>query len=262
MRVGGMAFGNGVLMRGPHFWALARADGTMLDGRIRTLLTRHRWLRLPIVRSLVSLAEMMGLAIFLHSRNGVRRGVILLAWLGLYIAFDFALGVVFALMIPNILLGNVLLGLCGIAFGLLALRQGLGKTIWGYHGAEHKAVNAYEHGADLSDLEAVAGHNRVHDRCGTNLMVIAFLLLMLGYWPIGGLAGGELLGGVYGVLVVAVAFEFFRLVSRRPDSRLSRVALAGGRALQRHVTTREPDFQQLHSACTALTRVIELERGA
>lgn len=262
MRVGGMAFGNGVLMRGPHFWAFARADGTMLEGRLRTLLTRHRVLRLPVLRSLVALAEMVGLAIFLHSRNGFRRGATLLIWLALYVAFDFALALVFALYVPSLFLGNALLAVSSIVFGLVALRRGLGKAVWRYHGAEHKAVNAYERGVDLTDIEAVAEHSRVHDRCGTNLVVIAFLFLMLGYWPIGGFAGGELFGAVYGVLVVAVAFEFFRLLSRRPGWRVSRVVLAGGRALQRHVTTSEPGPEQLRLACAALLRVVELERGA
>ena len=262
MRVGGMAFGNGVLIRGPHFWAFAREDGTVLEGRLRTLLARYRWLRVPVVRSLVSLVEMVGMAVFLHSRNGLARGAMLLAWLGLYVAVDFVLGLAVATYIPSLLLGNVLLGVAGIALGLVVLRQGLGKTVWRYHGAEHKAVNAYEHGADLTDIKAVAGYSRVHDRCGTNLVVIAFVLLMLGYWPIGGLAGGELFGAVYGVLIVAIAFEFFRLVSRKPGSRVSKVVLAGGRALQRHVTTAEPEPQQLRLACAALERVLEFELGA
>lgn len=261
MRVGGMAFGNGVLMRGPRFWAFARADGVMLEGRLRTLLTRHRWLRVPIVRSLVGLAEMVGLALSLHSKNGLRRGAWLLACLVLYIVFDFALSVAIAVWVPSVLLGNVLLGASGLVLGLLVLRQGLGKTVWRYHGAEHKAVNAYEHGADLMDIEAVAGYSRVHIRCGTNPVVIAFVLLMLGYWPIGGLAGGEVFGAVYGVLIVVIAFEFFRLVSRKPGSRVSRVILFGGRALQRYVTTSEPEPEQLGVACAALSRVVELERG-
>ena len=44
---------------------------------------------------------------------------------------------------------------------------------------------------------------------------------------------------------------------------MSRAApfLAKGRVLQRHVTTSEPELEQLGVACAALSRVIELERG-
>lgn len=261
MRVGGMALGNGVLMRGPHFWALARTDGTIMEGRVHTLLTKHRWLRTPVLRSLVAFVEMMGLAIVVHRRNGARRGASLLFWLLLCLAVEIGLSYVLPLVMPNPVLGNVLLGLLSFAFGLLALRQGLGKTVWRYHGAEHKAVNAYEGGADVSGTEAVMTYSRVHDRCGTNLMVIVFLVLMLGYLPIGG-ALGELVGTIYGVFAIAVSLELFRLVTRRPRSRVSRVVLAGGRTLQRHITTREPAREHIDLACAALGRVLELERGA
>jgi len=257
-----MAFGNGVLMRSQHFWAWARADGTVTDGPLRTLLDRHRWLRLPILRSAVALVEMIGLTIALHRRNGVRRGASLLVWLGLCLAVDFCLSLALPLLIHSPLLANGLLEILGLAFALLALRQGLGETVWCYHGAEHKAVNAYEGGADLSDPGAVMAYSRIHNRCGTNLVVIFFFLLMLGYLLPGGLAMGGVLGGVYALLAISVSFELLRLIGRWPKSLASRVALSGGRLLQRCVTTREPGLEHLELACIALRRVIELEERA
>jgi uncharacterized protein YqhQ len=256
-----MAFGNGVLMRSPHFWAWARADGTVTDGLLRTLLDRHRWLRLPVLRSVVVFVEMIGLAILLHRRNGVRRAVLLLVWLGLYLAVDLCLSLTLPQLIHSPLLGNAVLEILSFAFALLALRQGLGKAVWRYHGAEHKAVNAYEAGANLRDPEAVMTYSRIHDRCGTNLVVIVVLLLILGYLPLEGLAAGEVLGSIYAVLVIAVSLELFRLIGRRPKLLVSRVALSGGRALQRCLTTREPAREHLELACAALRRVIELEKG-
>ena len=262
LRVGGMAFGNGVLMRSPRFWAWARADGTVMDGPVRTLLNHHRWLRLPVLRSAVALVKMIGLTIFLHRRNGARRAAALLVWLGVCLAVDFCLSLVLPQLVHSPLLENALLQILGLGFALLALRQGLGKTVWRYHGAEHKAVNAYEAGADLSDPEAVMTYSRIHDRCGTNLVVIMVFLLMLGYLPLGGLAVAQVLGGVYAVLVIAVSFELFRLIVRWPRSRVSRVVLSGGKVLQRCVTTREPAGEHLELACAALRRVVELERRA
>lgn len=105
-------------------------------------------------------------------------------------------------------------------------------------------------------------YSRIHDRCGTNLVVITVFLLMLGYLPLGGLVVGEALGGVYAVLVVVVSFELLRLIVRRPRWLVSRVILAGGRALQRCVTTREPAREHLELACAALRRVTDLESKA
>jgi uncharacterized protein YqhQ len=262
MRVGGMALGNGVLMRGPHYWALARADGTVVDGRLRTLLAKHRWLRVPVVRSIVGLAEMFGLALVVHRRNGVRGAAPLILWMALCIGVDFGLSFALPRLISNPVLGSVLLELLSLAFALLTLWWALGRSVWRYHGAEHKAVNAYEGGADLGDTDAVMTYSRVHDRCGTNLLVIVFLLVLIGYLPMEALALGTLLSALYSVLVVAVALELFRLVTRRPQSRVSRAVLAGGRALQSRLTTREPARAQVGVACAALGRVLELEGGA
>ncbi len=262
LRVGGMAFGNGVFMRSPRFWALARADGTLIDGPVRSLLHRHRWLRLPLLRSAIALFEMVALTIPLHRRNGVRPAVSLLAWLGLAMLMSLCLGVILPALIPSALLAGALLEVLSFAFALLALRQGLGANVWRYHGAEHKAVNAYEAGADPADPEAVMMHSRIHDRCGTNLVVLIVALLIAGNLPLGGRPLAAQLGGLYSLVVLLVALELFRLIGRWPRSPLSRVALAGGRVLQRYVTTREPAPEHLEPACTALRRVLELERAA
>jgi uncharacterized protein YqhQ len=262
LRVGGMACGNGVFMRGPRFWALARADGTLLEGPVRSLLPRHRWLRLPLLRSAIALVEMLAMTILLHRRNGVRPAASLLAWLALAMLCSLGFSVVLPALIHGTLLAGALLEVLSFALALLALRQGLGEAVWRYHGAEHKAVNAYEAGADLCDPEAVMAHSRIHDRCGTNLVTFIVVLLIAGYLPLGGRPLADQLGGLYSVLVLVLALELFRLVGRWPRAPLSRVALAGGRTLQRCLTTREPAPLHLEPACTALRRVLELEGAA
>jgi hypothetical protein len=257
-----MAFGNGVFMRGPNYWAWAREDGTIVDAPVHTLLRQHRWLRAPVVRSAVTLAEMLALAFSLHRRNGVLRGARLLAWLMACLVADFGFNLAVPYLVRAPLPQQVIVGVLDFAFGLLALRFGLGRNIWRYHGAEHKAVNAYEAGADLADVQAAMAYSRVHDRCGTNLVVLSVLLMLLGYPLVGVLATGGYGGILYTVAVIVVAFEFFRLITRRPTSRVSRALLAGGKALQRVVTTREPAAEHMALACAALSRVLELERGA
>ncbi len=59
--VGGQAVMDGVMMRGPHSWAVAvrRYDGTIAvqHRELVSFATRHRWARLPIVRGVVALFE-------------------------------------------------------------------------------------------------------------------------------------------------------------------------------------------------------------
>jgi uncharacterized protein YqhQ len=254
-----MAFGNGVLMRGPHYWAWATEGKEVAYAPVRSLLDRGRLARIPVLRSLVSFVEMMVLMVSLHRRNGLRRSARLLAFLVAAFACDFGLGLLIPFLVPNLVAANVVMGVVVFVLGIGAMRLGLGKKIWRYHGAEHKAVNAYEGGADLRDLSQVARFSRVHDRCGTNLAVIALLITLVSYFVLQALPFG--LGGLYALLVIAVSLEFFRLLGRRPKSAATRVFLAGGRALQRRVTTAEPEPDHLKLACDALRCVLELESG-
>lgn len=257
MRVGGMAFGNGVLMRGPHYWAWATEERGVVHAPVRTVLAHRRLARIPLLRSLILLFEMIVLMISLHRRNGPRRSLRLLACLGALVALDLGLAVAVPLVIPNGPVANAVVGLLVFALGIGALRLGLGREVWRYHGAEHKAVNAYEGGADLRDLEQVAGFSRVHDRCGTNLAVIALLITLVSYVVLQSLP--FVLGGVYALFVIAVSLEFFRLIGRRPRSAAGRVFLSGGRVLQRSFTTAEPAPRHLGLACDALCCVLDLE---
>ena len=129
--------------------------------------------------------------------------------------------------------------------------------MWRYHGAEQKAVNAYEARADLRDGAAVNGFSRIHDRCGTNLVPIVFALALL-CLPLSTGALGQVLSLAAAVLVIAAALELFRLVERAPRSPVSRAVLLG-RALQRVLTTREPRSEHLDLARRALLQVLEAE---
>lgn len=261
LRIGGMAFGNGVLMRGPNYWAWARDDGTVLEAPVHTWTESHRWLRFPLVRSAVLLGEMFALMFRLHRLNGRRRALRLLGFLLLAAAVNVSLGTFLPLVIPSLFAAEILLLILGFSVMLAAMRLGLGSTVWRFHGAEHKAVNAYEHGEDMSDVGSVMKYSRVHDRCGTNLVAVCLLLLLLGYLPLAAPVMAGIIGTLYGVAVLLISVEVFRLLVRRPRSGISRTLLAGGKALQRCVTTKEPTADQLELACVALIRVLDLENG-
>jgi uncharacterized protein YqhQ len=254
-----MAMGEGIVMRSAHFWATARGDGFLEHGAVNSILERDARLRLPLVRSLVALFEMTGFAIARHKSNPRRRNRRLLAWIGVYCLLGIALQLVLPALHQGALLDNVLLQVGGVALSLLVLWLGMGRDVWRYHGAEHTAVNAYEHDADLDDMDEVSAFSRIHDRCGTNLVAL-IIVLMVAYAPF---YTDSLLSDVVGVLwsflAIAIAFELFKLVSHWPHSPLTRAVLFPGRLMQRTLTTRRPTHEQLRVACEALKVVTALE---
>jgi uncharacterized protein YqhQ len=256
-----MAFANGVVMRSGRSWAWARDDGTVLHGTAASLLEDWRWLRLPVLRSAVSFIEMTAFSLRLHRLNGGRRTTRLLAWLAVCILASVALSSVVHALVDIQMLGGVVLQALSMLLALAVLQLGMGAEVWRYHGAEHKVVNAYEARADLRDEATLKGFSRIHDRCGTNLVLIVFALALL-CLLLGSSALGQALSLVAGVLVIAVALELFRLIERRPRSSLSRAVLFGGRTLQRVLTTREPRSEHLDLAKRALLGVIEVESAS
>ena len=242
---------------GPTIGHGLQRTGEWRHAPVRTLLDRGRLGRIPLLRSLISFFEMIVLMVS-HPPAQRACGAALGCWSSSRPPSPSISGVGFVIpyLIPNALAASVATGLVVFALGIGAMRLGMGKAVWRYHGAEHKAVNAYEGGADLSDLEQVAHFSRVHDRCGSNLAVIALMphscqLFRPADLPV-------VLGGIYSLFVIAVALEFFRLIGRQAHvSRASRVVLAGGRALQRSVTTAEPGPEHLE-ARDALRRVLDL----
>src|SRR5439155_1851514 len=91
-----------------------------------------------------------------------------------------------------VLVGGLIRGSSFVAYlGLQSLRPSL-RRVFQYHAAEHKAINAYEAGEELTP-ERVQRFSLIHPRCGTAfllwVMVIAiFVFAFFGrpawYWLI------------------------------------------------------------------------------
>ena len=63
--IGGQAVLEGVMMRGPSAWSVAvrKADGDIAEVNrpIASVLLKHKWLRIPIVRGVVALGESLAI---------------------------------------------------------------------------------------------------------------------------------------------------------------------------------------------------------
>ena len=133
------------------------------------------------------------------------------------------------------------------------------RRVFQYHAAEHKAINAFEAGDDLTP-ETVQRHSLIHPRCGTAfllwVMVIAiFVFAFFGrpdwYWLI---ASRILLLPV----IAGLAYELIRFAGKHTDNRVLMTLLAPGLWLQR-LTTREPTLDQLEVSIRALKEVLRIE---
>jgi uncharacterized protein YqhQ len=130
------------------------------------------------------------------------------------------------------------------------------QRVFGYHGAEHKAINAYEAGAPLT-VESVRSFTRIHPRCGTSFLVITAMIGFVIFLLVSGLPLWQRIGAriVLIPLVAAVALEFLRFASANYYRPWVRRLLAPTLATQ-YLTTREPDDAMIAAAIAALVPVL------
>jgi uncharacterized protein YqhQ len=127
------------------------------------------------------------------------------------------------------------------------------RKILKYHGAEHKAIAAYEAGAPVT---AAAGFSRFHPRCGTSFLVVSAMVSIVVYGAVLAVTGvftypaliaTRLIGAP---VVTAIAFEIQRQASRHAEGRLRFLSWPGMWAQK--LTTAPPSPEELEVACAAL----------
>jgi uncharacterized protein YqhQ len=191
-------------------------------------------------------------------------------WVTVAIALAFAVGLFFVLplliihfldrWIASAVVSNLVEGVIRLAIllGYLLLIGQMRdiRRVFGYHGAEHKTINAYEAGEPL-DVPSVQRQSTLHTRCGTGFLLVVVLLsivvfVFLGRPPL----PLRILSRIVLVpAIAAVAYEFIRFGAAHYGNRLVRLLLTPSLALQR-VTTREPEDGMVETAIVALKRVL------
>jgi uncharacterized protein YqhQ len=282
---GGQAVMEGVMMRGTKALAVAvrQPDGSItihtepLDPKIYA----SRLARIPFLRAITSLWDtlVLGIRTLMWSaetalgpeeqvqfKGPVAWGTVALSFIlgiGLFFVIPLLLARLIDRTISSSLLSNLLEGAIRLLIFVLYLwavgRMAEIRRVFAYHGAEHKTINAYEAGAELTPAE-VARFSTAHFRCGTafllSVLVISILVFSLLGRPPLGLA---ILSRILLIPVVAgVAYEYIKFTNRHRDNALVRALAAPNLALQR-LTTREPEPAMLEVAIAALKRVLEAE---
>ncbi|MBA2512072.1 MAG: DUF1385 domain-containing protein [Rubrobacter sp.] len=247
LQFGGMARWDGLDLFGPNFMSVAyRKDGEV-HVRVETSnipkIENHlalRISRLPILRS-----------VFLWSRLLLQ--VVGSLWTLLFFAATMAvlwlfvrlmefggggvgpLGGLFAFFAAFPILPIMLLFFAGMKL----------SPIGRYHGAEHKAVAAYEKYGEVT-MQGAKSSSRIHPRCGTNILVYIVLAALLdpliGWWG-------------YAFLQFILISEAWFIFGR------TRPSIAIGNLFQKYLTTTEPRRAELEVSVESMNRLLEAELG-
>jgi uncharacterized protein YqhQ len=135
------------------------------------------------------------------------------------------------------------------------------RRVFGYHGAEHKTINAFEAG-DALEPEIVAGHSLEHPRCGTAFLLSLVLISVLVFTLLGPMPLWlRLVSRVLLIPVMAaIAYEYIRWTATHLDSSFVRLIIRPNLALQR-LTTREPTLAMIEVAIASFTAMREQEQA-
>jgi uncharacterized protein YqhQ len=281
---GGQAVLEGVMMRGPDAWALAvrRPEGDIYVDRhqLAPLARRLRLFRLPFFRGIGVLADSLAIGVRALAISGNQA-------LGedeqlsdRQMGWSLAVGAVFFTLVfilapaagtswlsrhlPSNLAFNLVEGLVRLAFflGYILLISQLRdiRRVFQYHGAEHKAIHCYEAGLPLEPGN-VDRFPTLHVRCGTNFLLILFVVTLVLFTVGFSLVGRPPLLVRVPIqllavpVIVGIAYEGIRLGAGRERSPLVRAVMQPGLWLQM-LTTKPPTRDMLEVAIRALEQVL------
>jgi len=289
---GGQAILEGVMMRGRRFMAVAvRAP----DKRIVVTsepLPMHLYggviQKIPFVRGMTLLWDALGLGMkaLMFSADIQMQGgenaapaeaaslAKPLAWTTVAIALVFGIGVFFVTPLAivgfaerfvgahtiwsNLAEGFIRLVLLVGYVGLIGRMPDI-RRVYGYHGAEHMTIHAWEHDDPL-DPEHVALYPPAHPRCGTAFLleVVAIsvvLFALLGTPNIWVRVASRV---VLIPVIAGIAYELLRLGGKYPNNPVLGWVVAPGLLLQ-SLTTRYPDRAQMEVAIASMNELLKRE---
>ncbi len=297
IEVGGQAVIEGVMMRGPKYIATAirRKDGAIEIAKKQFISKTkdNKLLALPILRGFIGLIEMMIIGFktlnFSASRAELdseekKEKSETKEKINEIFSYLFAFSLAFLLFafLPyqiadwmNLSKGNIYFNLFAgsiriVFFVLYVWLIGLMKDvhrIFQFHGAEHKAVHAFENNSDLS-IKDVQKFSSLHPRCGTSFMFFVLLIAILIFS-----VADTIFAYFWGVphifirlgyhflmmpLISGISYEVLKLSGKNINHPLVKFMTAPGLLLQR-ITTQRPNNQQIEIAVIAMKCALEMD---
>ncbi|MBI5098815.1 MAG: DUF1385 domain-containing protein [Nitrospirae bacterium] len=281
--IGGQAVIEGVMMRAGNVWTVAvrnpEKEIVIKKEGVRQL---PRPLKLPLLRGVVALIQSLSIGIraLLYSAEASGHDeekpssvslfftvfVAFVIGIGLFLLFPLyatkLLGLLFLSINNSSLIFNFADGIIRVlVFLIYILSINMSKDIkrvFQYHGAEHKAVHAYEAGEELTP-ENADKYSTLHPRCGTSFLLIVMMMsiLIFSMIPKEWHFMEKFLSRIILMpLIAGVSYEFIKFSSKRMKNPLVRFAAAPGLWLQK-LTTGKPSHDQIEVAVRALKEVLE-----
>jgi uncharacterized protein YqhQ len=284
MTYGGQAVIEGVLMRGQKSLAIAMRDP---DGKIvihrekLASIYKSKITKMPFVRGVILLWDALGLGmraltISANTQTGedeklegpalyLTLGLSLTLGIGLFFLLPAGLGGLAERFLGwSVWWNNLLEGVIRLAL-LVGYIWAIGfmpdvRRLFAYHGAEHKTINAYEAGEELTP-ENVARYSLQHARCGTAFMLTLVLLSILVFTLLGPLSMFWRLATrvLFIPILAGIAVEYIRWTANHLDSPFVQAIIKPNLALQ-SLTTREPDESMLEVAIAAFKDMHQAEQ--
>ena len=295
INIGGQAVIEGVMMRAPRSIAIAvrRPTGEIVvkKDEVVPLSERYPVVKFPIVRGAVALFQslIVGITALNFSANeamveaeGTEEKTELSSWaMAGTMAVAFGFGILLFFVLPlyatklltqlsfisdNNIIFNMVDGVIRVAVFLIYIwsisRMKDIQRVFQYHGAEHKSIFAFEAGDELT-VANVRNYSCLHPRCGTSFLLIVMLVSIVIFslipklWPFYMKAGARV---VFLPLIAGVSYELLKWSAKNDHSRLVRMVIAPGLALQR-LTTREPDDSQIEVAIRSMEEALAVNAG-
>jgi uncharacterized protein YqhQ len=284
---GGQAVIEGVMMRGREAVAIAmRAPNKdiVIHHEPLSKIYKSRIAKIPFLRGLIMLWDALGLGmraltISANTQTGedeklegpalfITLGISLTFAIGLFMLTPAALGHLTESLLSQgssaTWVGNLVEGLVRLAI-LIAYIVVIGyipdiRRVFAYHGAEHKTINAFEAGAELTP-QNVRGFSLEHPRCGTAFLLTLVLISIVVFALLGPMPMAlRLLSRVILLpLLAGLAYEYIRWTAGHITNPVVRLLVKPNMALQR-LTTREPSDDMLEVSIAAFKAMRDRER--
>lgn len=298
--IGGQAIIEGVMMRSPNYVTMAvrKENGEIVvrADPYKSLVRRARFFGLPLIRGMVVLIEslVIGMRALTYSQDVMlyeddhhkkNRSPLQVIFDGIMlvitIAFSFALAIFFFKFLPlwitqwltsvwpqlgtSTILYNLFDGILKVTFFVLYV-AGIGlmppvRRVFAYHGAEHKAIFAYEKHGTVTPAFTKKESPR-HPRCGTSFIIQLFLISVLVYifLPTHDTFFLKFVERVAVLpLIAGLSYELLKVNARFQKKAVFQWLASPGLWLQ-YITTKEPDDAQIEVAVTALNKALECEK--
>ncbi len=287
--IGGQALMEGVMMQGATSMAMTvRTESGEILTETKRLKPKRWYRRVPIIRGCAAFVASLinGTSVTIKSAEVIYPeedtpstgaftvaaiiGVVMA--IGLFILLpSFLTSMLGKVVDLGVFLSSLIEGLVRITLFVLylaavSMMKEIRRTFM-YHGAEHRTINCFEKGMELT-VENVQKCSTRHNRCGTTflfiVMIVSILVFSLVNWAFAAIGWDPGTLGKMGIrlvllpLVAGVSYEVLRLLALLPDNKFAAVLRAPGLALQK-LTTYPPDDEMAEIAIISFNLVREMD---